>query len=283
MPVDDVTLINGDVTTADEHLERAVRNVSAVFHLAGLTSAVDDDAYNRVNVEGTRNVVQAMQQHAPNALLLFASSLAAAGPARGRRPLYEVDEPAPVSPYGRSKLEAERIVEESNLQYLIVRPPAVYGPRDPDILAAFRMAARGIAFRVGSEGQLLSMVHVEDLVRGMVQAIEREGTGRYYMTDGMIHTWSAIMESISRAVGTTPRVIAIPQGVADFVSRTERLRASILGSKPLITPGRIIELTQANWTCDDTLARLDIGYEPTISLPEGIRATADWYRQAGWL
>jgi nucleoside-diphosphate-sugar epimerase len=283
MPVDDVTLINGDVTTADENLERAVRNVSAVFHLAGVTSAIDDNAYNRVNVEGTRNVVRAMQEHAPNALLLFASSLAAAGPARGRHPLYEDDEAAPVSPYGRSKLGAERIVEESNLQHSIVRPPAVYGPRDTDILAAFRMAARGIAFRVAPENQLLSMVHVEDLARGMVQAVEREGRGRYYMTDGMTHTWAAIMESISRAVGTTPRVIGIPAGVADFVSRTERLRASIMGSKPLLTPGRITELMQANWTCDDTFARLDIGYESSISLPEGIRSTADWYRQAGWL
>ena len=283
LPIDDVTLINGDIARLDENLERAAKNVSAVFHLAGLTSAVDDSKYNAVNVEGTRNVVEVTRRGSPDAQFLYASSLAAAGPAQGRRPIYETDPPEPVSPYGNSKLTAERIVEESGLRHIIVRPPAVYGPRDKDILAAFRMAARGIALRIAPESQLLSMVHVEDLVRGMAQAIGREGRGTYYMTDGMIHTWGSIMESISRALGTKPRVLSIPYGIADFVSRTERLRAALMGSKPLITPGRIVELALAKWTCDDTFARLDIGYESLVSLPEGIRRTADWYRQAGWL
>ncbi len=72
VPTDDVTLINGDVTVAGEDLERAARNVSAVFHLAGLTSSADDAAYTAVNVEGTRNVVTAMQRTAPGALLCSA-------------------------------------------------------------------------------------------------------------------------------------------------------------------------------------------------------------------
>jgi dihydroflavonol-4-reductase len=283
LPLDDVTLINGDVTTADDNLERAVRNVSTVFHLAGLTSAVDDESYTRINVEGTRNIVQAMQRSAPGALMVFCSSLAAAGPTRGVRPLNETDLPDPVSPYGFSKLTAERIVEESNLEYVIVRPPAVYGPRDTDILAAFKMAHRGVVFRVAPEDQLLSLVHVEDLARGFIQTVEREGRGLYYMTDGMTHTWSALIENISRAVGTRPRIVAVPYAIADFIARSERLRASIMSSKPLLTPGRIIELTQSNWTCDDTRARLDLEYDSVVSLPEGIRATAEWYRQNGWL
>jgi nucleoside-diphosphate-sugar epimerase len=283
LPVDDITLINGDVTAPDENLDRAVRNVSAVFHLAGLTSAVNDDSYTKVNVEGTRNVVTAMQRNAPGAQLIFSSSLAAAGPSPFSRALNETDAPNPVSPYGNSKLIAERIVEESGLRFAIVRPPAVYGPRDSDILAAFRMASRGIAFRLAPSEQQLSMIHVEDLVRGLSQALNNDGQGTYYMTDGMIHTWASIMDSISRAVGARPRVIGIPAGVADFISRSERLRASIMGSKPLLTPGRIVELTQGNWTCDDTFARLDIRYESHVALPEGMRLTAEWYRQAGWL
>jgi nucleoside-diphosphate-sugar epimerase len=283
LPVDDITLINGDVTAPDENLDRAVRNVSVVFHLAGLTSAVNDDSYTKVNVEGTRNVVTAMQRNAPGAQLIFSSSLAAAGPSPFSRALNETDAPNPVSPYGNSKLIAERIVEESGLRFAIVRPPAVYGPRDSDILAAFRMASRGIAFRLAPSEQQLSMIHVEDLVRGLFQALNNDGQGTYYMTDGMIHTWASIMDSISRAVGARPRVIGIPAGVADFISRSERLRASIMGSKPLLTPGRIVELTQGNWTCDDTFARLDIRYESHVALPEGMRLTAEWYRQAGWL
>ncbi len=124
IPTDDVTLINGDVRVAGEDLDRAVRNVSVVFHLAGLTSAANDVEYIASNVEGTRNVVDAMRRSAADALLVFASSLAAAGPAQ-RRPVNETDDPSPVSAYGRSKLTAERIVTSSGIEYMTIRPPAV--------------------------------------------------------------------------------------------------------------------------------------------------------------
>jgi dihydroflavonol-4-reductase len=283
IPTDDVTLINGDVTRAGENLERGVRGVSVVFHLAGVTSATDDSAYTTVNVEGTRNVVNAMQKAAPDALLVFCSSLAAAGPATTKRPLNETDEPDPVSAYGRSKLTAERIVAESGLQHLIIRPPTVYGPRDRDILAVFRLVARGLALRVAGEGQRLSMVHAQDLARGFACAAESDGRGLYYMTDGFVHTWESVIQHIGRALGKNPKIISVAHGVAEFISRAERLRASLFGSKPLLTPDRVVELSQANWTCDDTRARLDIDYDSLIALPEGVKSTADWYRAKGWL
>ena len=282
IPTDDVTLINGDVRVAGEDLDRAVRSVSVVFHLAGLTSAANDVEYVASNVEGTRNVVDAMRRSAADALLVFASSLSAAGPAR-RRPVNETDEPSPVSAYGRSKLTAERIVASSGLENLIIRPPAVYGPRDSDILAAFRMAQRGIELRVAPEGQRLSMVHVHDLAQGFVCAAESEGRGLYYMTDGMIHTLESISEQVARAVGKQPRIVNVSVGVAEAISQVERFRGVLTGSKPLLTPDRIKELTQKDWTCDDTRARLDIDYESKVSLPEGMQMTAQWYRAQGWL
>lgn len=283
LPTDDVTLINGDVAFAGEDLERATKNVSVVFHLAGLTSATSDTAYAAINVEGTRNIVNAIQVASPKALLIFCSSLAAAGPSGGKRPLNETDEPAPVSAYGRSKLMAEGIVVESAIDHLIVRPPAVYGARDTDILAAFKLAAYGLAFRIAPSGQRLSLVHVEDLARGLVCAAESEGRGLYYMTDGMVHTWESVIAHIARAVGKKPRVVAVPPYIADAIARAEQLRASLLGSKPLLTPDRVTELMQSDWTCDDTRARLDINYESSISLPVGVKMTADWYRSHGWL
>lgn len=283
LPTDDVSLINGDIGLPGDDLERAVRNVSVVFHLAGVTSAIDESAYVNANVEGTRNVVVAMQKAAPKALMVFCSSLAAGGPSTAKRPVNETDEPSPVSAYGRSKLTAERIVAESGLEFLTVRPPAVYGPRDTDILAAFRLAARGLALRVAPEGQRLSLIHAEDLARGLACAAETEGRGLYYMTDGMVHTWESVMEHIARAIGKTPRVVSVAPGVATFVSRIEMLRASIFGAKPLLTPDRVTELTQASWTCDDTRARLDIDFESEIALPDGIRSTADWYKAQRWL
>jgi nucleoside-diphosphate-sugar epimerase len=282
IPTDDVTLINGAIDTPGEDLDRAVRGVSVVFHLAGLTSATDDLQYTAVNADGTRNIVDAMQRSAPDALLVFCSSLSAGGPAR-KRPVNETDEPAPISAYGRSKLAAEEVVTSSGIQYLIARPPAVYGPRDTDILAAFKLALRGVALRVAPAGQRLSMVHAADLARGLVCAAEAEGRGLYYMTDGMIHTYESITEQISRAVGKRVKVIGVPVPVAEMASRADRLRASLLGTKPLLTPDRVLELSQPDWTCDDTRARLDIDYESSITLPDGIAETAAWYRSVGWL
>lgn len=283
LPTDDVTLINGEIETPGDDLDRAVKNVSVVFHLAGLTSAADDESYTQVNVGGTRNVVDAMRRVAPDALMVFCSSLSAAGPASNLRPVNETDEPDPITAYGKSKLAAEQIVNDSGLESLIVRPPAVYGPRDVDILAAFRLAKRGLALRVAPPGQRLSMVYAEDLARGLVCAAEAEGRGVYYMTDGMIHTWEGITEQVARAVGKRSRTIGVPAVVADIVSRAERMRGSVTGTKPLLTPDRALELSQMDWTCDDTRARLDIDYESSISLPDGMRLTADWYRKAGWI
>lgn len=283
IPTDDVTLIDGDISSATHELDRAVKNVSVVFHLAGLTSAARDESYTAVNVDGTRNVVDAMRRSCPGALLVFCSSLSAAGPSRKRRPLNETDAPLPISAYGRSKLQAEATVTDSGLQHLIVRPPAVYGPRDTDILAAFRLAMRGIALRVAPAGQRLSLVHVEDLARGLVCAAETEGRGIYYMTDGMVHTWESVMEQVGKAVGRVPRVIAVPASVRDMISRAERMRGVVTGSKPLLTPDRARELSMGDWTCDDTRARLDIDYESQVSLPDGMRMTAEWYRQERWL
>ena len=282
LPTDDVTLINGDVATPGEDLDRAVRNVSVVFHLAALTSAANDEAYTAVNVEGTRNVVDAMRRAAPEALLVFCSSLAAGGPAM-RRPVNETDEPSPVSAYGRSKLTAERIVTSSGLQYLIVRPPAVYGPRDTDILAAFRLAQYGLAFRLAPPGQRLSLVYVEDLAHGFMCAAEADGRGLYYMTDGIVHTWESITDQIARVVGKKLKVIPVSMGIADTISQIERFRGAVVGGKPLLTPDRIRELSHMNWTCDDTRARLDIDYESSVALPDGMRMTAEWYRTHKWL
>jgi nucleoside-diphosphate-sugar epimerase len=99
----------------------------------------------------------------------------------------------------------------------------------------------------------------------------------------MIHTWESIMEQVGRAVGKQLRTVAVPRSASGMISRFERLRGSITGSKPLLTPDRAMELMQMDWTCDDTRARLDIDYESSISLPDGMRLTAEWYRAHGWL
>ena len=276
--------VTSDLAGADNTaLKKALEGVSTVFHFAGVTSSAADDRYTRVNTEGTRRVVNAMDEIAPEAHLIFCSSIAAAGPVKGKKTINETDAAKPMSLYGRSKLAAEEIVEESGLKNAIVRPPLVYGPRDKAVFSLFRFVSHGYAPHLTLKTQKLSMVHVSDLVRGVLQIADNDGRGIYYMTDGPPHTWEELLNGIGDAVGRKPKFVAVSPGIADFVAKLERVRGIVLGGKPMITPDRLTELFQTDWTCSDVRARLDLEYEPQVQLAEGLKSTAAWYRAAGWL
>jgi nucleoside-diphosphate-sugar epimerase len=264
-------------------LRKALEGVSAVFHLAGVTTSALAEGYSRVNLGGTQTMLGAVRDAAPGAHFVFCSSIAAAGPVTGRSTRNETDTPHPVSEYGKSKLAAEKAVEDSGLTHSIIRPPPVYGPRDSGIFSLFRLVSYGIAPHVGSRMQVLSIVHVSDLVRGIISAARPHANGVYYMTDGTPHTWDDVIKAIAKAVGKVPRYVAVSPGVADAVARFERLRGIVMGGKPMITPDRLLELSQNDWTCSDLRARLDLDYESHVEIAEGINSTAAWYRSNGWL
>lgn len=283
VPADTVEVVRGSVEDPTS-LRTALDRVRVVFHLAGVTSAASPAAYARVNVGGTRTVLETMAERAPEALLVFCSSLAAAGPSPDGKPLTEDDPPHPIGPYGDSKLAAERLVASSGLDHVIVRPPAVYGPRDRDILAAFRLAAKGIAVRIGSGGQRLSLVHVRDLAHALIDAAELgAGRGVFYVSDGAIHSWSEIAGAIASAVGRRVRTIRVPAVAAAGAGRASRLVARLARARPLLTPERARDLAQPSWVCDDSRARAELGYRSVFDLSSGMLDTAAWYRANGWL
>ena len=276
----------------EDALGRVVRDANVVFHLAAVTSAARGAAYSRTNVEGTRRVLDAVHRWAPEARVVLCSSLAAIGPARSEHPLNENDAPAPVSAYGRSKLESERLADAfaaaRGSDIVIVRPGAVYGPRDRDILAAFRLASRGLALRLPSPNQRLAMIHAADLARALVLAAQcarrSEGVARrYHLSDGTIPTWASVNAAIAAAVDRPVRTVRIPRLIALAVAEMNTLMARVGQFKPLLTRDRIAELAATDWSCDITRARHELGFAPSIPLTEGMRETARWYRAQGWL
>jgi nucleoside-diphosphate-sugar epimerase len=286
LPPTGLDLVVGS-TDDDASLRRAVEGMGVVFHLAAVTSAARAADYDRVNRAGVERLLEALSAAAPRARLVFCSSLAAAGPARAGRPLTEADPAAPIGPYGASKAEAERAVGRAvtgrGLSAAIVRPPAVYGPRDRDVLAAFRLAAHGLAIRTGPPAQRLAMVHVSDLVRGLCAAAATPTASGVYYVNGGNHEWEEIIQAMGAAVGRRPRVIGLPAPVVMAAGYAARPWARLTGVKPLLTPERARDLVQPAWTCDDARARRDLAYSPRIGLTEGMAATAAWYRARGWL
>jgi dihydroflavonol-4-reductase len=264
-------------------LPDAIRGVDTVFHLAAITSARDRADYATVNAGGTQAVIDAMQTVASEAMLVLASSQSAAGPSREGRPITEADPPRPIGPYGDSKLAAEQLVIGSPLRHVIVRPPATYGPRDVDILFAFRLASAGIAVRVSSRGQKLSMVHVRDLVAGMLAAATAPHARGVYYISGGTYAWEEIVHGIGAAVGRRARVIVLPRPLVVATAWGNRIVARAIHAKPLLTPERVRDMVQPDWSCDDSRARRELGYASAIPLDDGLAETAAWYRQAGWL
>ncbi len=146
-------VVTGDITDS-QALDRAVHGVDVVYHVAGRTLSFSEGGFNQVNQAGTANVAAACARRTSPPVLVAVSSLAAAGPSLPGRPRVEDDRPAPITAYGRSKLRGEEALRNyaSQVPITIIRPPGVFGPREPYFLGMFKLVWRGWHVTVGSGG-----------------------------------------------------------------------------------------------------------------------------------
>jgi len=269
-------------------LHKAVADVDYVYHSAGVTKAKTKEEYFRGNTEGTKNILEATLRRNP-ALKRFVqiSSQTAAGPSPSKLPVTEEAPCHPITSYGRSKLRAEEICLEKRdaLPITIVRPPAVYGPRDKDIFEFFNTMSKGLQPMVGLHEKYVSLIHVSDLVRGFVMAAESDVSkgGIYFISSRSIYGWKEVGEITRRLMARSVVRLRIPApgvyaiaGVSEFFG--------LFSKKPvLINFEKARDMVQSYWTCDSSKAKRDFGYEEEISLEQGIRSTLDWYKSRGWL
>lgn len=278
-----VEFVVGDLTEPGSP-DRAVSGVDWVFHLGGVVKAIGEAEFLRVNAEGTRRLGEAAAR-ARVARFILLSSLAAVGPSPDERPLDEECVPRPVSAYGRSKLAAEAFALGCGAPAVVLRPPAVYGPRDRDVLPFFRLAARGIALVLGEPRRPVSLIHVSDLVAYIVRTASATGVEgqTYFVSDGAVHVWSDVVETLARTLGRRPRRLTIRPGLLWLAACFEERRAALTGRRPLLTRERLREFRGGAWVCDGRRAREELGMEPRVALGDGLAATAAWYREHGWL
>ncbi len=276
-----------DLEDADA-LARAVGGVDYVFHVAGLLRARTAEAYNATNVEGTRHLLDAVERAGLNLRrLVYVGSLAAAGPCPSPEPLDESAEPHPINHYGASKLGGERIVLDARgrLPVTVVRPPAVYGPRDETFLSLFVMAQRyGLAPVIGSPDKELTMVHVADLVDCLWRAATADAAaGETYFVGSGDHTWSEVVDALEAALGRRLRRWRIPRWLALLIGELGELKWTLTGTPQVISRRKVRDLLQTRWTCSWAKAGHDLGYRPRVALADGMRETAAWYADHGWL
>jgi dihydroflavonol-4-reductase len=281
-----VRMVYGDVCR-ERSLGNLVCGQEVIVHLAGLTKAPDLETYLRVNVEGTRNVLSAARARGVRLRrFILISSQEAMGPSPGGRPLGEDTEHKPLSMYGKSKSLAEKALRSfwDTIPMTVIRPPAVYGPRDRDIYAYFKLAALGITPIVGFTN-ILSVVYVKNLVNGICLAIERNlgGFRSYFFTDGDALSWTALSELISQALHRRTMRIPVPAFAVRAMGGFAGVYTALTHRALLLSRDKIEAMKKQYWLISDQRARSELGYRPLYTTEQGIAETARWYRSEGWL
>ncbi|MFZ5470476.1 MAG: NAD-dependent epimerase/dehydratase family protein [Myxococcota bacterium] len=282
----------GDLHTG-EGLREAVEEIDCVQHVAGVLKARTPEDFHRGNVEGTRFVCQAIAEQKKPVRLVYCSSLAAAGPTIVGRPRSEVDAPAPVSSYGRSKLGAEMVVRQfaDRIPAVILRPPIVYGPGDRDNIPSFLpMAKLGIFVKPSFGPKAYSVVHVEDLCDALIAAGEKGKTlvptdstaGVYFVSDGKEYSWSEFCDTLARSMGRErSRTIPLPNAATYAVGLASEVIARVRGGVSIMNLDKAREMREQAWTCTNERARSEIAFDPAYTLQSGMAHTIAWYRQEG--
>lgn len=282
-----IQLVTADLSDPNASIP-SLRGVDLVFHLAGLTKAFNADEYNRANAEATRRLIEAsVAENGGKARFLYCSSLAACGPSQDGKPLSEDVQPHPLTDYGKSKLKGEIIAREyvNRLPVTIIRPPAVYGPRDTGIFLFFRCVKNGILPLIGNPRRQLSLVYVKDLVRGIhAAAVSERAVGEtYFLTDGAVHSWWEVAQTIAQNLKKRPFKLRVPVFLLDIVAIFTEAIAELTGEPTTLNRQKMIDLKQQYWICDDAKAVKHIDYCVAYPLEKGIEEAARWYLDNGWL
>jgi dihydroflavonol-4-reductase len=192
--------------------------------------------------------------------------------------------PHPVTDYGRSKLEGERILSEMGpLPLVVVRPPAVYGPRDREIFPLFKLASMGI-FPVFNSEARVSLIHVADLVRGVISAAEKGRVGEtYFLTHPMPVDARDFPHLFGQALGRKVMTLRVPVPMLKAAAAMSETWGRITGNMPVFNRDKVNELTATWLVCASGKAQKEIAFKADLDLADGLVETVKWYREQEWL
>lgn len=263
-----ITWVHGTLNDSPA-LTELCRGSDAVIHVAGLTNAPDPAAFEAANVTGTETLIAAARA-AKVKRFIFVSSLSARQPELSR--------------YGASKAQAEALVEASGLDWTIVRPPGIYGPRDVDYFEMFRSAKWGFV-PLPPRGAS-SIIHVDDLARLLLDLVDAPPAlvrrQIFEPDDDREGGWGhkELAKAIGKAVGRPVFAPHLPKSVMEIAAKTDRL---LRGDKARLTADRVGYMAHPNWVSRSAKKVPRAVWSPHIAGAEGLASTAEWYRREGWL
>lgn len=276
--------------TGDLHsirtIEEALKDVDTIVHLAGIVKAPTQKEFDFANVEAAEHIVRLANRSNVNKMVIL-SSLAAAGPSNGK-PLTETDPMNPISMYGRSKKKMEEMVHKvakPEMSVTILRPPAVYGPREDQIFTLFKMMSNGVAPMVGDgEKPELSIIYVMDLIQAIHKAMaqKEKGVHTYFVSGDEVTNWNRINEIVQAVLGKKTYPIHIKPDWVKKIAGIVETTATFFGSYPVVNRDKANEMI-LEWVCNHQKAKKELHYKPEYSLEEGISRTLRWYKKHNWL
>jgi nucleoside-diphosphate-sugar epimerase len=268
-------------------LAASMRGAAWIVHAAGITRARSAADFDRVNVKGTERVLRAALDAGPGLTrFVLVSSQAAAGPSTDGRPVGEGARPAPVSAYGVSKLRAEELLflMRDRFPVVSIRPPAVYGPRDDALLKAFIAVKRHLRPEL-KRGGTFSMVHAEDLARAICQALtdDRAVGETFFVAAPEVTDYAEVGAELERALGTWAVPLRLPMPILYAGAVVAEVLAALARRPAVLSRQKLREITAGDWICSSAKIRARLGWEPEVTLADGLRRTTDWYRAEHWL
>lgn len=269
-------------------LEKAVSGADSVISNAGLTKALDPAMFRRVNVEGTINLLEAVAKSNPGVKrFVQISSAAASGSSDSIEPVREDSIPRPLTAYGRSKLEAEGAVlsYEDKFPVVILRPSAVYGPRDREMLAFFKIIKLGVKPTFGPGECYCSFTYVKDIAAAVVRTLSAEPASGsvYFVAEKRYYSYSEAGDIISRALGRPAIDIHIPLAIVRVAGRISEFMSKVRRKASIFTYDKAVEISQKFWIQDSSKISEEIGFVCPTSFEAGVKETVDWYRREDWL
>lgn len=275
----------GDVTDFAS-VKKAAKGVKVVYHLAGILRGSDFSKLNAVNAEGTRNVCRAIEGQRGIKRLVYVSSLSAAGPARNGKPIDESDPCRPACDYGATKLAGEEIALSYRKKFpvTVLRPAAVYGPRETDIFNYFKMVRQGLLF-VPTLEQKVSFIHVADLVFSILKAAHSpKAVGKiYFVSDGRALSWQELAAFIGKALKKSYLTFKVPMGIVKMVAVLGEAVEKVTGKASMLNVDKVKEAYFPSWVCSNQRIRRELGFRPRFEIRRGIENAVDFYHRAGWL
>jgi nucleoside-diphosphate-sugar epimerase len=281
-----VTLHTCGLNSAED-LKLAFQGANYIYHIAGVVKALTKDGFMKGNVEMTRNVMEAAAHISTIKRVLVTSSMAATGNAEMGSDVDENSPLKPIEPYGDSKVAQEEVAREyaDRVPFTIVRPPAVYGPRDTEIFAFFKAINNGVSAMMGFTPKEMSLIHVRDLVQGMYQAAMNENSvGEVYFLGSLeCYDWKQLGDIASKAMNKKTWTIKIPHFVIFILGFFGQILESWFGMDVALNKDRAYRITRPSWYCNSNKAVKELGFQQTIPIEEGFKSTIDWYKEKGWL